>query len=48
MFIVNKNIKFFSLKLNLNFVFLTNNQDNIKKGIRIPTCFNRNIIGNLK
>ena len=36
--IANKNINFLSLNLKFNLIFLTNNQDNIKKGINIPTC----------
>tara|TARA_Y100000591_G_C21392477_1_gene478825 strand:+ start:382 stop:588 length:207 start_codon:yes stop_codon:yes gene_type:complete len=45
--IENKKSKFLSLKFNLNLIFLTINQDNIKKGISIPNCFNKKIIGNL-
>ena len=43
----NKKSNFLSLRLILNLIFLTNNQDNIKKGIKIPTCFNKKITGNL-
>ena len=32
--IANKNSNFLSLKFKLNLIFLTNNQDNIKKGIK--------------
>ncbi len=42
-----KNINFLSLRLILNLIFLINNQFKIKKGIRIPICLKRNIVGNL-
>jgi hypothetical protein len=45
--IANKKSNFLSLKLNLNFIFLTNNQTRIKNGINNPTCFKRKISGNL-
>ena len=45
-FIANKKSNFLSLNLILNLIFLTNNQDKNKNGIRIPICFNKKIIGN--
>ena len=45
--IANKKSNFLSLRLNLKLIFLTSNQISIKKGIKIPTCFNKKIIGNL-
>ena len=45
--IANKNSNFLSLKFKFNLIFLTNNQISIKKGIKIPTCFNKKINGNL-
>ena len=42
-----KKSNFLSLKFKFNLIFLTNNQDSIKKGINIPTCFNKKITGNL-
>ena len=38
---------FLSFKLNLYFIFLTNNHIKIKKGINKPACFNKKINGNL-
>ena len=46
-FIASKNSNFLSLKFKFNLIFLTNNQESIKKGINIATCFNKKIIGNL-
>ena len=45
--IANKNINFLSLNFKFILIFLTNSQDNIKKGIKIPNCFKKKITGNL-
>ena len=41
----NKNSNFLSLTLNLNWIFLTNNQIKKKNGKSIPTCLSKNNIG---
>ncbi len=43
----NKKSSFLSLKLNLNFIFFTNNQTKTKNGISNPICFVKKINGNL-
>ena len=45
--IANKKSNFLSLKLNLNLIFLINNQTKIKNGINNPICFIKKISGNL-
>ena len=43
--IVNKNNNFLSLKLNLVLNFETANKSITKKGMSIPACFPKNIMG---
>ena len=43
----NKKSNFLSLELILNFIFFTNSQIIKKKGIKIPICLPKKIIGNL-
>ena len=47
-FIVNKNINFLSLRLNLVLNFESKNKNIMKKGINIPICFIKKINGLIK